>query len=75
VAERFGKTTQERESIMISSADTSINQSQHLEYSVPASRISFLSSGEFVGMVADTPKQPIQLKPFAAEPTPWAFID
>ena len=55
---------QERESFTISSADTSINQSQHLEYSIPASRISSLSSGEFVGMVADTPEQPIELKTF-----------
>ena len=59
VAERFGKTMQERESFTISSADTSINQSQHLEYSIQASCISSLSSGEFVGMVADTPEQPI----------------
>jgi YWFCY protein/TraM recognition site of TraD and TraG len=64
VAERFGKTMQKRESFTISSADTSINQSQHLEYSIPASRISSLSSGEFVGMVADTPEQPIELKTF-----------
>jgi hypothetical protein len=64
VAERFGKTMQERESFTISASDTSINQSQHLEYSIPPSRISSLSSGEFVGMVADTPKQPIELKTF-----------
>jgi hypothetical protein len=64
VAERFGKTMQERETFTISSADTSINQSQHLEYSIPASRISALSSGELVGMVAGTPEQPIELKTF-----------
>jgi hypothetical protein len=31
---------------------------------IPASRISALSSGEFVGMVADSPDQPVELKAF-----------
>ena len=64
VAERFGRTMQERESMTISSTDTNITQSRHLEQFIPASRISSLSSGEFVGMVADSPDQPIELKAF-----------
>jgi hypothetical protein len=46
------------------STDTTVTQSGHLEYSIPVSRISSLSSGEFVGMVADRPDQPIELKTF-----------
>jgi hypothetical protein len=34
---------------------------------IPASRISSLSSGEFVGIVADNPEQKIDLKAFCAE--------
>ena len=38
-----------------------------MEAAVPASRISSLSSGEFVGMVADNPDEKIDLKTFHAE--------
>jgi hypothetical protein len=66
VSERLGKTLQERESISINSSDTSISRSKQLEIAVPVSTISSLSSGEFVGMVADNPNQPIQFKTFHA---------
>jgi YWFCY protein/Type IV secretory system Conjugative DNA transfer len=64
LAERFGKTMQDRESLTITSADLHTTQSQQLEYSIPMSRIASLSAGEFVGMVADTPEQPVDLKGF-----------
>jgi hypothetical protein len=64
LSDRFGKTMQERESMTFTSTDTTVTQSGHLEYSIPVSRISSLSSGEFVGMVADRPDQPIELKTF-----------
>jgi len=64
LSERIGKIMQDRESLSINSGDTSISKSKQLDYAVPASRISALSSGEFVGMVADTPDQPIELKAF-----------
>lgn len=67
LSERVGKIMQERESLSINSADTSISKSLQLEYAVPASKISALSSGEFVGMVADTPSQKIDLKAFHCE--------
>lgn len=67
VTERLGKTLQDRESISINSADTSISRSRQLELAVPVSTISTLSSGEFVGLVADTPSQPIELKIFHAK--------
>jgi YWFCY protein/TraM recognition site of TraD and TraG len=64
LSERFGKTMQAQESMTFTSSDTTITHSGHLEYSVPISRISSLSSGEFVGMVADRPDDPIELKTF-----------
>ncbi|MFY0256460.1 conjugal transfer protein MobC [Chitinophaga sp. 30R24] len=66
ISERLGKTLQDRESISINSSDTSISRSKQLEMAVPVSTISSLSSGEFVGMVADSPDQPIKLKRFHA---------
>jgi hypothetical protein len=38
-----------------------------LELAIPASKISALSSGEFVGMVADNPEAKIELKAFCSE--------
>ena len=67
LSERFGKILQDRESIAINRNDTSITQSKQLEAAIPASKIASLSSGEFVGMVADNPDQKIELKAFCAE--------
>ncbi len=67
LSERFGKIMQDRESISINSRDTSISRSKQLELAIPQSKISSLSSGEFVGMVADNPDQKIELKTFCAE--------
>lgn len=64
LSEKFGRIMQERESISINSNDTSISKSKQLEQAIPASTISSLSSGEFVGMVADNPDQVIDLKAF-----------
>jgi hypothetical protein len=64
LSDRFGKTMQDRESMTFTSTDTTVTESGQLEYSIPVSRISSLSSGEFVGMVADRPDQPIELKTF-----------
>ena len=67
LSERIGKIMQDRESLSINSGDTSISKSKQLEFAVPASRVSALSSGEFVGMIADTPNQKIELKAFHCE--------
>lgn len=64
LSERFGKIMQERESLSINRTDTSVNKSRQLEYAIPTSRIAALSSGEFVGMVADNPSEQIALKMF-----------
>nr|WP_314896963.1 conjugal transfer protein MobC [uncultured Flavobacterium sp.] len=67
LSERFGKIMQDRESLSINSGDTSISRSKQLESAVPPSKISGLSSGEFVGMVADDPDCKIELKTFHCE--------
>ncbi len=67
LSERFGKIMQDRASFSVNSADTSISHSKQLESAIPPSKISALSSGEFVGMVADDPQQKIELKAFHCE--------
>jgi hypothetical protein len=64
LAERFGKINQQKESVSINSSDTSVSKSVQLDYAIPASKIAGLSSGEFVGMVADDPDNKIELKIF-----------
>lgn len=64
LAENFGKIVQERGSQSINSGDTSITRSSQLDFAIPVSKIASLSSGEFVGMVADNPEEPIFLKMF-----------
>lgn len=64
LSERFGKIMQDRESLSINSGETSISRSKQLESAVPPSKISSLSSGEFVGMIADDPDCKIELKTF-----------
>ncbi|MBX2968252.1 MAG: type IV secretory system conjugative DNA transfer family protein [Cyclobacteriaceae bacterium] len=67
LSERFGKIVQERESISINTSETSISRSTQLDSAIPPSKIAALSSGEFVGTVADDPDQKIDLKVFHAE--------
>lgn len=67
LSETFGKISQEKESRSISSSDTSISRSTQMDYAIPASKIAALSSGEFVGFVADNPEQKIKLKMFHSE--------
>lgn len=67
LSDRIGKIMQERESVSINATDTSVSRSMQLEAAIPPSRIANLSSGEFVGAVADDPQQRIKLKAFHAE--------
>lgn len=67
LSERFGKIVQERESISINTTETSISRSTQLDAAIPPSKIAALSSGEFVGTVADDPDQKIDLKVFHSE--------
>ncbi|MGN6601950.1 MAG: conjugal transfer protein TraG, partial [Ginsengibacter sp.] len=61
------KIVQVKESVSINRNDTSVSKSGQLDFAIPASKISSLSSGEFVGMVADDPDQKIKLKSFHCE--------
>jgi hypothetical protein len=67
LSERFGKIMQDRESLSINRTDTSVSRSSQLDAAIPPSKISSLSSGEFVGMVADDPHEKIKLKMFHCE--------
>jgi type IV secretory pathway TraG/TraD family ATPase VirD4 len=67
LSERFGKIMQDRQSVSVNRMDTSVSQSKQLDSAVPASKIASLSSGEFVGMIADNPDEKIKLKMFHSE--------
>jgi len=67
LSERFGKIMQDRQSVSVNRTDTSISHSKQLDSAIPASKIAALSSGEFVGLVADNPDKKIKLKMFHAE--------
>lgn len=67
LSENFGKIVQDKESKSINSSDISISKSTQMDYAIPASKIAALSSGEFVGIVADNPDQKIKLKMFHSE--------
>jgi len=67
VSERFGKILQEKETYSVNSRDSSTSQSRQLDLAVPPSKIATLSSGEFVGIVADNPDQRIRHKGFHCE--------
>lgn len=66
-SETFGKIMQDRQSMSINSSDVSISKSTQMESAIPASKIATLSSGEFVGIVADSPDVKIKQKMFHAE--------
>jgi len=66
VSERFPKIWQDRTSISTNSSDSSISQSRQWETSISPATIANLSSGEFVGIVADDPGGEMELKVFHA---------
>ena len=66
LSERFGKTAQIRKSYSQNRMDTSFTTSTVMQEMIPSSRIASLSQGEFVGTVADTNEQRIELKTFDA---------
>jgi len=64
LSDRFGRTLQHRQSLTTTPSDIQVTDSQQLEPVIPESRIATLSPGEFCGIIADTPGQPIELKTF-----------
>ena len=67
LSDRFGKIQQRRQSFSINATDTSFSNSMQLDSAIPPSRISQLSAGEFVGMIADDVAEKVKLKRFYAE--------
>lgn len=67
LSERFGKILQKRESMSINRNDTSTSISTQLDSLIPASKISTLSQGMFVGAVADNFGETIEQKIFHAQ--------
>lgn len=64
ISKRFGKVLQKRTSKSINRNDTSTSISTQMESLIPASKISTLTQGTFVGVVADDINQPIEQKIF-----------
>ena len=67
MSEKFPKVQREKMSVSTNSKDTSINQALQWEPMVTAATIANLSSGEFVGVVADDPDMIMELKAFHAK--------
>ncbi|MBD8084567.1 conjugal transfer protein MobC [Chryseobacterium caseinilyticum] len=67
LSERFGKVLQKRQSISINRNDTSTSISTQLDTLIPASKISTLTQGVFVGAVSDNFDERIEQKMFHAE--------
>jgi len=67
LSERFGKVLQQRQSMTINRNDKSISISTQLDSLIPASKISNLTQGMFVGAVSDNFDERIEQKIFHAE--------
>ena len=67
LSERFGKVLQQRQSITINRNDKSTSISTQLDSLIPASKISNLTQGMFVGAVSDNFDERIKQKIFHAE--------
>jgi len=67
LSERFGKVLQKRQSMTINRNDKSTSVSTQLDSLIPASKISTLTQGMFVGAVADNFDERIEQKIFHAE--------
>lgn len=67
LSERFGKVLQKRQSVSINRSDTSTSISTQLDSLIPASKISTLTQGMFVGAVSDNFDERIEQKIFHAE--------
>lgn len=67
LSERFGKVLQKRQSMTINRQDKSTSISTQLDSLIPASKISNLTQGMFVGAVSDNFDERIEQKIFHAE--------
>lgn len=67
LSERFGKVLQQRQSMTINRNDKSTSISTQMDSLIPASKISNLTQGMFVGAVSDNFDERIDQKIFHAE--------
>lgn len=67
LSERFGKVLQKRQSLTINRNDKSTSISTQLDSLIPASKISTLTQGMFVGSVSDNFDERIEQKIFHSE--------
>jgi len=67
LSDRFGKVLQKRQSLTINRNDKSTSISTQLDSLIPASKISTLSQGMFIGSVSDNYDERIEQKIFHAE--------
>lgn len=67
LSERFGKVLQQRKSVNMTREDTSTSISTQLDSLIPASKISNLSQGMFVGSVCDSFQEKMEQKIFHCE--------
>ncbi|MCE8165676.1 conjugal transfer protein MobC [Porphyromonas gingivalis] len=67
LSERFGKVLQQRQSMTINRNDKSTSISTQMDSLIPASKISNLTQGMFVGAVSDNFDECIEQKIFHAE--------
>ena len=67
LSERFGKVLQQRQSMTINRNDKSTSISTQMDSLIPASKISNLTQGMFVGAVSDNFEERIDQKIFHAE--------
>lgn len=67
LSDRFGKILQKRQSLTINRNDKSTSISTQMDSLIPASKISNLSQGMFVGAVSDNFDERIEQKIFHAE--------
>ena len=67
LSERFGKILQKRQSISINRSDISHSFNTQMDSLIPASKISTLTQGMFVGAVSDNFNERIDQKIFHAE--------
>ena len=67
LSERFGKVLQQRQSMTINRNDKSTSISTQMDSLIPASKISNLTQGMFVGAVSDNFDERIDQKMFHAE--------
>lgn len=64
VSERFPSITQHKTTVSVNSSDTSVSKSEQSNPAMSPATLAALSSGEFVGILADDPDKEMALKAF-----------